>query len=457
VAGFRGGFDTLREALALVAFAAVGSTMLSATIGVSSLRVGGIVAGEAFTETWRAWWVGDLIGDLVVAPLLLVWSTARSPYDPARRSLEALGLAVAVIAVSVVIYESPVGMESGTSMFRHGYVFFPLLMWAAARFGPRETITATFVVAAIAVAGTATGRGPFVQTSLHQSLFGLQTFIAVAAATFLVLGASIAERRRTASELEATQKDLERAVDARDALISVASHELRTPLSALQLQVHLIERHLGKQPEEQASQPPLGTRLAVIHRQVARLARLIENLLDVSRVTAGKLHIEYDWVDLGSTVREVVSRFEDEARRAGSSLSLRSQDDVVGRWDRLRVEQIATNLISNAVKYGNRRPVEVIVEGTNDRGRLIVVDHGIGIAERDQTRIFERFERLADTNAGGFGLGLWIVREIVHALGGTIRVESEPGSGTTFTVELPKAHEERPAGEVRPPSRPSSH
>jgi signal transduction histidine kinase len=458
VPGFRGGFDVLREALGLVAFAAVASTMLSATIGVTSLRLGGIVAGDVFAETWRAWWVGDLIGDLVVAPLLLVWSTARPPHDPPRRSLEALGLAVAVVAVSVVIYDSRTGTESGTSMFRHGYVFFPLLMWAALRFGPRETITATFVVAAIALMGTATGRGPFVQPSLHQSLFGLQTFIAVAAATFLVLGASIAERRRTASELEATQKDLERAVDARDALISVASHELRTPLSALQLQVHLIERHLGKRPEEQVSEPPLGTRLAVIHRQVGRLTRLIDNLLDVSRVTAGKLRLEYERVDLGSTVREVVARFEDEARRAGSSLSLRSQDDVAGRWDRLRIEQIATNLISNAVKYGQARPIEVIVEGTTDRGRLVVVDHGIGIAERDQARIFERYERLADTNAGGFGLGLWIVREIVRALGGTIRVESQPGTGTTFTVELPKAHEERlSAGEVRPTTRPSAH
>src|SRR6185369_14863587 len=189
----------------------------------------------------------------------------------------------------------------------------------------------------------------------------------------------------------------ERAVDARDALISVASHELRTPLSALQLQVHLIERDLGKSSEERASQPPLGSRLAVIHRQVGRLARLIDNLLDVSRVTAGKLHLEYDRVDLGATVREVVSRLEDEARRAGSSVSLRSQDDVVGRWDRLRVEQIVTNLLSNAVKYGKGRPIEVTVEDSTDRGRLVVVDHGIGIAERDQSRIFERFERLGDT------------------------------------------------------------
>jgi signal transduction histidine kinase len=431
VAGFRGAFDGLREALALIGLAAAASTTISATIGVSSLFGGGIVASGQIAETWRAWWIGDLIGDLVVAPVLLVWSTPRNAEDPPRRPLELLALGMAVLGVSVLCFEGHAETETTTSIFRYGYVFFPPLMWSALRFGQRETITATFVVAALVIAGTALGHGPFVRQTLHQSLFTLQTFVAVAAATFLVLGASIAERRRAAFQMQA--------------LISVASHELRTPLAALQLQVQLLERTLAKRRGE-ATLEVVASKLPAVQRQVSRLTRLIDNLLDASRITAGKLHLEYDDVDLSSTVREVASRFEEELRRAGSQILLRAEGPVIGRWDRLRLEQIVTNLMSNAVKYGDGKPIEVSVQNSGDSARLVVADHGIGIADSDQARIFQRFERLSGTNRGGFGLGLWIVHEIVEGLGGTIRVDSAPGTGTTFVVELPKT------GETEPPA-----
>jgi signal transduction histidine kinase len=422
VAGFRGSFDGLREALALIAFAAVGSTTISATIGVTSLYLGGLLTATLFSDTWRAWWLGDLIGDLVVAPILLVWSIPRSEHDPPRHPLELLALAITVLAVSLVTYESPTGTEGASLVIRYGYVFFPPLMWAALRFGQRETIMATFAVAALAIVGTALGRGPFVRQSLHQGLFSLQTFVAVAGATFLVLGASISERRRSASQVQA--------------LISVASHELRTPLAALQLQVELIERTMAKHSE--AAVVSLGSKFVVVRRQVSRLARLIDNLLDASRIAAHKLSLEYDEVDLSSTVRDVVSRFDEELHRAGSEMSLRAEGPVVGRWDRTRLDQIVTNLISNAVKYGAGNPIEVTVESSGDSARLVVADRGIGIAEGDRPRIFQRFERLSGTHAGGFGLGLWIVHESVDGMGGTIRVESALGKGTTFVIELPK-------------------
>jgi signal transduction histidine kinase len=486
--GFRASFDRLRDVLGLIVFAAIGSTVASATIGVTSLVLGGIVALDGAGDTWRAWWVGDLIANLVVAPLLLAWATPRNPHDPPRRALEVLALAATVVTVSVLMYRGPAGTDTATSMIRQSYVFFPLLIWAALRFGQRETIATTFVVVATAVAGTAMGRGPFVQSSLHQSLFGLQTFMAVSAATFLVLGASISERRQAAAELVAAQEGLEatvhlrtlalttanaeltqadvalrkaqgelelrveertgeirkllakveEAVRARDALISIASHELRTPLSALQLQVLLAGRELAKGPDAGIPSEVLTSRLSAIDRQVTRLARLVENLLDVSRLTAGKLHLEFEDVDLASAVRDVLSRFDDELRRSQRSVSLRADRPVIGRWDRMRLEQIVTNLVSNAIKYGENEPIEITVEAATNTGQLSVRDHGIGIAEADQARIFERFERLVSgKHAGGFGLGLWIVRQIVEAMGGTIRVNSQIGAGTTFVVELP--------------------
>jgi signal transduction histidine kinase len=434
--GFHRSLDRVRDALALVLFAAIGSTVLSATIGVASLLLGGLLPAGNVGETWRAWWVGDLIGDLVVAPLLLVWSAPRGQADPKRRPLEFLAVAVAVVATSLFIYEGPLRVDNGPSIFRHAYIFYPFLMWAALRFGQREVATTMFLVVAVAVAGTTMGRGPFALGSLHQSLFALQTFMAVSAATFVVLGASISERRQAASDLRKTQRDLECAVQARDALISVASHELKTPLTALQLQVHLIERTLSKSLEERPTEA-LGQKLALVNRQVARLARLIDNLLDVSRITAGRLQLELENVDLAAIAREAVSRFDEETR---SAMSLRAESAVVGQWDPGRLDQVVTNLLSNAVKYGGGKPIEITVESIGDAGRIVVRDHGIGIAAQDQARIFERFERLAGTKTGGFGLGLWIVREIVRALSGSIEVESAPGAGATFVVELPKTN-----------------
>jgi signal transduction histidine kinase len=139
-------------------------------------------------------------------------------------------------------------------------------------------------------------------------------------------------------------------------------------------------------------------------------------------------------------VREVAMRFEDEISRAGSRLDLMAETPITGNWDRLRLEQVVSNLISNAIKYGGGKPIAVLVEGDDELGCLIVRDEGIGIAEVDQQRIFDRFERTVTVHrVGGFGLGLWISKQIVEAHGGTIRVQSEPGAGSSFVVQLPRA------------------
>jgi signal transduction histidine kinase len=259
----------------------------------------------------------------------------------------------------------------------------------------------------------------------------------VGAAVFLPVAAAIAALgalvRSGFRERENATRELAAAVQARDEFISMASHELRTPLTALSLAVHRLTR-LSGQPADATAARTLGS----ITRQVSRLNILVNNLLDVSRLRSGRLHLELEQVDLASVVREVVSRFDEELARAGSTLTLRDDVAVAGRWDRLRLEQVVTNLLSNALKYGCGRTIEVAIARDGDAALLEVSDQGIGIAADDQHRVFEIFERGGPRDvAAGFGVGLWIVREIVAALDGAVRLESAPGAGTRFTVSLP--------------------
>jgi signal transduction histidine kinase/CHASE1-domain containing sensor protein len=223
------------------------------------------------------------------------------------------------------------------------------------------------------------------------------------------------------------------AVKLRDEFLSIASHELKTPLTSLALQADSLRAAAARG----FVADPLARKMEVIRRNVDRLSRLITNLLDISRIGEGRLALELEEVDLSDLLCEVAGRFEDELARAGSTLQLDVPGPVIGRWDRLRLDQVVTNLVANAVKYGPGKPIEVTLQTEGDRVALTVRDHGIGIPREAQQRIFERFERaVSDRHFGGLGLGLWISRRIVEALGGTIGVESEAGQGATFTVEL---------------------
>jgi two-component system, OmpR family, sensor kinase len=230
--------------------------------------------------------------------------------------------------------------------------------------------------------------------------------------------------------------ELRRAVRARDEFLSVASHEMRSPIMALQLVSELI---LQRARAELADAPAwLFERLGDLVTQVQRVGSLIDSLLDVTRLSEGKLTLELSDVDLVAVARESVARYGSEAARAGSVISLSAPARVVGRWDRLRLEQIVSNLLQNAIRYGSSHPIEVAIFADDGEAHMVVRDRGIGIDPTDQRRIFERFERAVSPHlGGGLGIGLWIVREIVDALGGAIEVTSQPSRGAAFTVVLP--------------------
>jgi PAS domain S-box-containing protein len=232
---------------------------------------------------------------------------------------------------------------------------------------------------------------------------------------------------------------LRKAIILRDDFLSVASHELRTPLTSLKLEVANLSR-IARKDGAGGGAPRLIAKVEKIDSQAARLHRLIDELLDVSRIAAGRLELHVETVDLAQIVNDVSTRFSDEAARVGSTLNVHAPDSVVGRWDKSRLDQVLTNLVSNAIKYGDCKPIDVTLEAGDDRAVVTIRDRGLGIAPNDRERIFGRFERAASTrHYGGIGLGLWIVKQIIDALGGTVTVDSTPGTGSTFTVELPRS------------------
>ncbi|NPC85536.1 GAF domain-containing protein, partial [Pyxidicoccus fallax] len=249
----------------------------------------------------------------------------------------------------------------------------------------------------------------------------------------LLLAEELAHRTAMAIDNSRLYQEAQKAINLRDEFLSIASHELRTPITTLHLQLQNLRRLCT------ARDDALCRRLDVSTKQIHRLDKLIEGLLDVSRISTGQLRFTVETLDLTQLATEVVEQFQQEAARAHCQLELRTREPVTGRFDRLRVEQVLANLLSNAIKYAAGNPVTVSVEERGGFARLTVQDRGIGIPEKDLSRIFGRFERaVSPRNYGGLGLGLFITRQIVEAHGGTIHVTSRPGQGSIFTVDLPR-------------------
>jgi PAS domain S-box-containing protein len=247
-----------------------------------------------------------------------------------------------------------------------------------------------------------------------------------------------AEALERAREAAARERQLAEAVDARDKFLAIASHELKTPLTSLELQVASLRRLTRSNPDARVADDAVQTRCDVMLRQVERLTVLINNLIDVGRISSGQMGLSRERVDLGELVRAVVTQFQEVIRRSGSEVTVRDPAAVVGSWDRLRLETVVANLVSNAVKFGSGNPITISVGADDDHAVLSIRDRGIGVSAEDQQRIFDRFERaVSERHFGGFGIGLWVARQAVEAHGGTIHVRSEPGEGSEFWIALP--------------------
>jgi PAS domain S-box-containing protein len=242
------------------------------------------------------------------------------------------------------------------------------------------------------------------------------------------------------TSVRARLQELQHAVVARDEFIATVAHELRNPIAPLMFQLRLAMEKSEQMASASEAVPVewVQGQLRRVEQRLHRLLETLDRLLDVSRLSTGRIDLQPEAMDLALTARDVVSTLEAELAIARCPLTFSNQGDATGSWDRLRVEQICRNLLSNAIRFGAGRPIEVEVDADDHVARLRVQDHGIGIARDQQALIFERFERGVEQRSGGFGIGLWVVKNICIAMGGTISVASELGEGACFTAVLPR-------------------
>ena len=435
----RNAFASARGVFGFTVLGALLAPSFSATIGVTSLALGSAAAWSDYGRVWVTWWLGDAAGALLVAPAIILWTADRSFGFDLKRGIELLLLFGVNVAVGLFVFGDP-GLP-GAWQNPQSFLCLPPLMWAAFRFGPRETIAVTLIVAAIAISGTVHGHGPFSYGTPNEALLMLQAFMAVVTTFALACAAVVAERRRAdearAQRLvfeETARRRAEELNQARDRFLATISHELRTPLNDMLSWIVLAR-------SDPADSATIQRALEVFQRNIRHEIRLIEDLLDVSHMTAGRFQLELR----PTALRQVIDAALDAIRPALESGKLRlscTLEDVTVRGDADRLKQVVGNLLSNAVKF-TPEGGEITVSLRAEEGEAVILvgDSGPGVDPDFAPYLFEPFRQAGQPSTrrhGGLGLGLSIVRHLVQAHGGT--VSAGPGSegrGTRIKIRLP--------------------
>lgn len=550
---FRPTLERLRDVVALIFLAAIVSPVISSTIGVASLYLGGQLHTSALDSTLGAWWLGDAIGGLLVAPFLMIWSNYRWRKPDLRTGMEITGLATILVFLSVATFGSTLAALLHTP-FVPRYFIFPFLIWPALRFGARGGLTATFLVATIAVWETTAGHGAPIGTTQLENLLYTQSFVCVVAVTTMVLAAIVADRQKARTALEDSEKKLRSVLDhvadgivtiddsfhivswnlaaqrmfgyateevvgkdvkilapelrqdktpslngnkeiiglrksgstfpldlavsefrlggqlfytgilrditerkrneaelfaakeaadaasrAKSSFLANMSHEIRTPLGAV-----LGFSDLLVTGNKTLSTSEMSTYAAAIRRNGDLLSGIINDILDLSKVEAGKLEIDCRATELTDILSDISAMLHLQAKDKGLQLSINSVGVVpeVIYTDGLRLRQILINIVGNAIKFTKKGTIEVRIEHTCGTGVLSfqVTDTGPGIEPSTITRLFEPFTQ-ADVSTsrrfGGTGLGLVLSKRLANLLGGdVVLTRSTLGQGSTFTVRI---------------------
>ncbi len=446
--GFRPDLERLRDVLALVFLAGFCSTVLSATIGVASVGLAGRLSAATLVSTWWTWWSGDLLSDLIVAPVALTWSRPPSRREVLRRGPEFLVLVTATVLASQMTFG--VWSVFGTTPYPLVYMIFAFAIWAALRFRPREASAVVLVVACLAVWNTTRGIGPFFFATIHESLLALQFFVGILAVTSLVLTAVFTERRRAEAEARELIAELRRLGRLKSEFASIVAHELKTPLTVVKEGIRMVLDGVDGEVNERQAE--------TLHRamdNVDRLIRLIANVLNYEKLESGRLELEPTDADLGALAEGVCQFMELLARKKKIRLHLeRPKEAIALRCDPDKIKEVLINLIDNALKNTPRGgEVWIRLKASPASVVLEVEDTGRGIPQEEQAGIFLMFRQAQSSERvriPGAGIGLAVCKLIAELHGGRIGVASEPGRGAKFTVELPL----RPGG-LAPRGRPA--
>ncbi|HYV46623.1 MAG TPA: MASE1 domain-containing protein [Myxococcaceae bacterium] len=465
VARFDNAVTRLRDVFSLVAFGSMIAMLVTATNGVANLALRGFISRAEYGDAWWTWWVGDTMGVVFFAPLLLTWIADPRLSWKGWRAAEVAALFTTLSIASYVIF-------SGPSHYQIQYAVFPFLIWAALRFGMREVAAATVLMAGFAVWGTIHSEGPFATGTLDERLVLMDVFMAVAAIAGLVMGAVTAERSRAeealyrahgelegrvqerTAALAAVNTELERKNEEVAAFVYTVSHDLRAPLvnlqgfaSELRLSCSSLSKKLGGAPlpaeleKEVAAilQDEMGGALRYITAGTSKLERLIEALLRLSR--SGREQYRSEAVDVGALVEATVTSLQKSVESSGAKVTV-ARPLPKAQGDSTAIEQVFANLIGNALHYlkpGRPGVIEIGGETRDSVASYWVRDNGVGIAESARPRLFQVFQRFHPDLAPGEGMGLAIAKRVVERHGGRIWAESEEGAGTTFRIDLPAA------------------
>lgn len=436
LARFRNTLDRLQDIFALIVLAAIFSTTISAFIGVSSLILGGIVSSGEYASAWIRWWLGDMMGILVVAPPLLVWLNRPRPIMSTMKLIEAAALFVSLSIICQLIFINP-------DIAGHGYypaslIVIPFVIWAALRFDHWGATLATLLISALAILGTTQGTGPFALGSISDSLVGWCIFVNLLAATGLLLAALSAAQRRDQEtlkianvELELGMAETEQTNQAMTSFIAAASHDLRQPMHAISLYVALLRHEL-------AGREALIT-LDKIEAAVAAMEHMFSSILNVSKLEAGALVPEVGCVSAKDLLNGLYDEFRHNAEAKGLHLRLHYRAASVAS-DPVLLGRILRNLISNALRYTDHGGVLITARKFEGGIRFQIWDTGRGIPADHLEAIFEEhFQVVSPLHecTEGQGLGLAIVDRLTHLLGHLLTVHSRPGKGTVFSLDVP--------------------
>src|SRR5213596_3648392 len=433
---FAGGtnvFDRLQGVFKFAIAATISST-ISPAFGVTSLGVAGFADWANYGAIWLTWWLGDVTGDLVFTPLVLLWSIASQRRWNKKEAAEVGALLLLLVLLSAVVF----GGWPAVSARNYPIVLIcgPVVIWTAFRFTQRETATGIFILSAIAVWGTLHGFGPFVRETENQSLLALQWWTAVLTITAMALSAGMAERWRVEEELQKQKAVVEAANRTKDHFLAMLSHELRAPLTPIISTLESLE--IGSAPSQDTK-----SALAMIRRNIELETQLIDDLLDFTRIARDKMQLRFVPVDAHLAILNVVEICcaEAESKRLHMHRNLRANTRHVAA-EAAKFQQIIWNLLKNAIKFTPNEG-EIVISSSNPSPEVLTIsvcDTGIGMEPDVMQRIFNPFEqgnRSFERRFGGLGLGLAISKSLAQAHSGTLTAQSGGcDRGSTFIFSL---------------------